>query len=75
MWWCGLGATCRMTHRWSPSRIIEKIETSKGRVRRTQARIVARQAAGQDARDDEKWLAVELDFLNILEGRLKELKG
>ena len=55
--------------------LLKKIETSKGRIRRMQARIVARKAAGQDARDDEKWLAVELDFLNILEGRLKELKG
>src|SRR4029453_8814478 len=54
--------------------LLKKIEASKGRISRTQARINARKAAGQDARYDEKWLAVELDFQSILEGRLKELK-
>ena len=55
--------------------LLKKIEASKGRIRRTQARIVARGGCGsRRARYDEKWLAVELDFLSILEGRLKELK-
>jgi hypothetical protein len=48
--------------------LLKKIEASKGRIRRTQARIVARKAAGQDARYGEKWLAVELDFLSIIDG-------
>lgn len=55
--------------------LLKKIEASKSRIRRTQARIVTRKAAGQDARDDERWLAIELDFLRTLEGLLKELKG
>jgi hypothetical protein len=38
--------------------LLKKIEASKGRVRLTQARIVAQKAAGQDARDDESgWLS------------------
>ena len=49
--------------------LLKKIEASKGRIRRTQARFVARKAAGQDARYDEKWRAVEPDFLSTLEGR------
>jgi hypothetical protein len=48
--------------------LLKKIEASKGRIRRAQAHI-------QDARYDEKWLAVELDFLSILEGLLKDLNG
>jgi hypothetical protein len=44
----------------------------KGRIRRTRARIAARKAAGQDARDDERWQAIELDFLRTLEDLLKD---
>jgi hypothetical protein len=43
--------------------------------RATQIRINARKAAGLDARDDEKWLATELDFLSIHVDALKELNG
>jgi hypothetical protein len=56
------------------SELFKKIEASKGRIRRTRARVAARNAAGQDAGDDERWLAIELDFLRTLEDLLKELK-
>ena len=38
-----------------------------------QARISARKAAGLDTKDDEKWLATQLDFLDILVNLMKEL--
>ena len=53
--------------------ILKKIGACTARIRVTQTRISARKAAGLDTKDDEKWLATELDFLDILVNLMKEL--
>jgi hypothetical protein len=55
--------------------ILEKIEACTARIRVTQARIDALNAAGLDASSDEKWMATELDLLGILVDVLKSSKG
>ena len=55
--------------------ILEKIEACTARIKVTQARIDACQAAGLDASDEKKWMARELGLLGILIDVLKALKG
>jgi len=55
--------------------ILEKIEACTARIKVTQARIDACQAAGLDASEEKKWMATELDLLGILIDVLKALKG
>ena len=55
--------------------ILEKIEACTARIKVTQARIDACQAAGLDTSEEKKWMATELDLLGILIDVLKALKG
>ena len=55
--------------------LLQKIEACTTRIQVTQARIEVRRAAHLDTRDDENWLATELDLLGILVDVLQQLQG
>ena len=55
--------------------ILEKIEACTARIKVTQARIDACQAAGLDASQEKKWMATELGLLGILYRRAEGIEG
>jgi hypothetical protein len=74
-WWCGLRGDVSDDTVRRRAALLEKIKACTTRIGITQALIAVRKAAGQTASEDEKWLAIERDFLAILENALKELQG